>query len=116
MKESWMEKLIELLNEYLDDGQERLYACYPLDEDFDKFFHTKDWEWTIEEAQVISKKFWFIERLVENDKIDFSWEWELAIKLVNLFERKVDNADWVIALLSISDNPIEDLISYLKIS
>jgi len=111
MKEKWIIKLIKLLNEYLNDGQERLYACYPLDEDFDKFFHTKDWEWIIEEAQVISKKFWFIWWLVQNDKIDF---------------RKLDdNPDWydintnreyldLVALLSIQDNPIEFLISILK--
>jgi len=103
-----MEKLIELLNEYLDDGQERLYACYSLDEDFDKFFHTKDWEWTIEEAQVISKKFWFIKWLVDNDKIDIkkAKEWEIMLSRTD-----EENIIWK---LSIQDNPIEFLCSILK--
>ena len=110
MKESWMDKLIELLNEYW------------------KWYFELDDEWWIVDGnqdtlavtssyitmQIISKKYWFIQRLVDNHKIDFSWEWELSLDLVNLFERKVDNADWVIALLSISDTPIEDLVSYLK--
>ena len=116
MKEKWIIKLIKLLNKYIGDWQDRLYACYPLDEDFDKFFHTKDWEWTIEEAQVISKKFWFIQRLVENDKIDFytilkeNWTFRkefYAIENKKEYER-------LIMLLSVEDNPIEFLISILK--
>ena len=67
-----------------------------------------------ENARIISKKFWFIQWLVDNEKIDFSWEWKLSSELVSLFERKLDNAEWVIALLSIQDNPIEFLISILK--
>ena len=106
-----MEKLIELLNEYIKE--KKLWnTVKEIDDDF--FVNNyNNWDWYLCE-QVMSKKFWFIERLVENKKIDFSWEWELSSDLVNLFERKVDNADSVIALLSISDNPIEDLISYLK--
>lgn len=109
MKEKWIIKLIKLLNEYLNDGQERLYACYPLDEDFDKFFHTKDWEWIIEEAQVISKKFWFIWWLVENDKIEAH-----EIRFDNYEWTEFDKVDSTIMLLSIQDNPIEFLISILK--
>lgn len=111
MKEKWMIKLIKLLNEYLNDGQERLYACYPLDEDFDKFFHTKDWEWIIEEAQVISKKFWFIKWLILNDKINF-YKLEDDSSWYNI-DTWIDYLD-MLALLSIQDNPIEFLISILK--
>ena len=111
-----MEKLIELLNEYIGDWQEWLYACYPLDEDFDKFFHTKDWEGTLEEAQVISKKFWFIQRLVDNDKIDrkkieINQTYQLCLGLL------IDRGYYVnvlLMLLSIQDNPIEFLVSILK--
>ena len=109
MKEKWIIKLVKLLNEYIGDGQERLYSCYPLDEDFDKFFHTKDWEWIIEEAQVISKKFWFIQWLIDNDKIDFD-KIQIWFQLT-LWYWKYDS---LLMLLSISDTPIEDLISYLK--
>lgn len=110
MKEKWIIKLIKLLNEYLNDGQERLYACYPLDEDFDKFFHTKDWEWIIEEAQVISKKFWFIKWLVDNDKIDKENVWRNESP--DIFDYSFYEV--VLMLLSIQDDPIEFLISILK--
>ena len=96
-----MEKLIELLNEYAYGEHKELYY--------------RDGEMVeINSERVISKKFWFIQWLVENEKIDFSWEWKLSSELVNLFERKLDNAEWVIALLSIQDNPIEFLVSILK--
>ena len=111
MKEKWIIKLIKLLNEYLNDGQERLYACHPLDEDFDKFFHTKDWEWIIEEAQVISKKFWFIKWLILNDKINF-YKLEDDSSWYNI-DTWIDYLD-MLALLSIQDNPIEFLVSILK--
>lgn len=110
-KESWTNKLIELLNRYIKE-KELWNTVKEIDDDY--FVNNyNNWDWYLCE-EVISKKFWFIKWLVENDKIDFSWEWELANELVALFERKVDNAEWLIALLSISDNPIEDLISYLK--
>ena len=106
-----MEKLIELLNEYIKE-KELWNTVKEIDDDY--FVNNyNNWDWYLCE-EVMSKKFWFIERLVKNDKIDFSWEWELANELVNLFERKLDNADWVIALLSIKDNPIEYLCSILK--
>lgn len=65
----------------------------------------------IHEVVLISKSFWFIQWLVENDKIDLT--------------KLEDNSDWywielwddcyeVLALLSIQDNPIEFLISILK--
>ena len=98
-----MEKLIELLNEW----------------EFERVNHnTKEyipyWEKSFNDltiAQVISKKFWFIKWLVDNDKIDF--------------DKLEDNSDWffidlsdnyleILALLSIQDNPIEFLVSILK--
>ena len=117
-----MEKLIELLNEYIGDWQEWLYACYPLDEDFDKFFHTKDWEGTLEEAQVISKKFWFIQWLVDNDKIDFNnvretnywWEFNYYWTIPNSKRNKEIQIERLLMILAIQDNPIEFLISILK--
>jgi hypothetical protein len=52
----------------------------------------------------------FIKWLVENEKIDFRklpylWEYWMGIDIPT---------DSIIAILSISDTPIEDLISYLK--
>lgn len=88
-----MQELIKLLNEYWDI----------------KF----NWEikWTNQEVinqetYIISKKFWFIKHLVENNKIkeeEFSWflYWPDYIS---------DLSDAIIAWLSISETPIEDLI------
>jgi hypothetical protein len=100
-----MEKLIELLNEYEN---------------------TDNWEnWhqvEFRESKIISKKFWFIKWLVENDKIDldtvkekiwipcFVWYKEWEISCVN------DKEDYeqLLMLLSIQDEPISFLISILK--
>ena len=74
--------------------------------------------WTIcwiHETVLISKKFWFIKRLVEQNKIDDSKVWNsdmLSVQynvLVNDYKY-----EWLIMILSISENPISDLISYLK--
>jgi len=97
-----MEKLIELLNEYEN---------------------TDNWEnWhqvEFRESKIISKKFWFIKWLVENDKIDRD---EIIINsdfMPIAFDRKWEKYEWseekqLLMLLSIQDEPIEDLISYLK--
>ena len=62
----------------------------------------EDWIW---DEWICSKKFWFIKRLVENDKID-----------IEKFPQIMEYSDYesLLMLLSISDTPIEDLISYLK--
>lgn len=105
-----MEKLIELLNEYeiwkwengLDIRQQ--YAEHN--------FKYNKWLYSI----VISKKYEFIKRLVENDKIDFytilkeNWTFRkefYAIENKKEYER-------LIMLLSVEDNSIEFLIDLLK--
>ena len=113
-KEIW--KLIELLNEY---GNEicNHWGDYQTDMDFTD----RDTYW------YLSKKFGFIEWLVENDKIDISkvndknlngYEIELRIRAVKELvadsEEKTVLYLKLLMLLSISDTPIEDLILYLK--
>ena len=77
-----------------------------------------DW-WTIcwiHETVLISKKFWFIKRLVKHDKIDFDKCW-ICYEINSTYDHYnlEDKQDlWLIMLLSVSDTPIEDLISYLK--
>jgi hypothetical protein len=114
MKEKiWIEKLVELLNEYdssnwwkeTDEWIDNIWKIYE--------FHS--------ELQIISKKYWFIKWLVENDKIDL---WQKLFNLTKNDNRKsiiydLDNNDFswedtFLMLLSISDTPIEDLVSYLK--
>ena len=107
-----MEKLIELLNEYWE---------------YDLVEHNwKICKWTTDDEtgeiniytdytnNIISKKFRFIQRLVENDKIDFS---NLKISELtswtDLFY-SFSETEVLLMLLSISDTPISDLVSYLK--
>ena len=93
-----MEKLIELLNEY---ERERVNHSML---DFIPY-----WEKSLNDlsvAQIISKKYWFIKWLVENDKIDLD-----KVEFVGEWTTKYQS---LLMLLSISDTPIEDLISYLK--
>jgi len=100
-----MEKLIELLNEYEKESNLK-----------SEIF------WEKSEFIVISKKFWFIKWLVENDKIDRNLvDWAILHKTHRLFEDDywVENMnkqyyEKTLMLLSISDTPIDDLISYLK--
>jgi hypothetical protein len=106
-----MEKLIELLNE---------------------FENTDNWEnWhqvEFRESKIISKKFWFIKWLVENDKIDtdayktvYSGDldkWKTLTMSSGWDEFYQITEHWVyeslLMLLSISSSPIDDLISYLR--
>lgn len=105
-----MEKLIELLNEYeiwkwkngLDITQQ--YAEHN--------FKYNKWLY----IRVISKKYKFIKRLVENDKIDTN---NLNLKAFkNIFSGgwfvEVSDLEVLLMLLSIEDEPIEFLVSLLK--
>ena len=112
-----MEKLLKLLNEYewytdiptwtLSWANEPLY-----------------WWWTAYASAYLipSKRYWFIKWLVDNDKIDFSLipnkikEIWIPMKINWEIKYWFDSSDyyWLLMLLSISDNPISDLISYLK--
>jgi len=66
----------------------------------------------IHEIILISKKFWFIERLVKNEKINKNYsEWLPAITK-NWFLMEWETA--LLMILSIQDNPIEYLCSILK--
>ena len=109
MKENWIKKLIELLNEY-DDWMVSWY---------EEYFHT-EWlfvtnagQWFREEF-ILGKRYWFIKWLLDNDKIDFS---NLKISELtswtDLFY-SFSETEVLLMLLSIKDNPIEFLISVLK--
>ena len=103
----WEKKLSQLLWEFMEEKK-------------------KNPEWFLEisttlmtgskvmDVYMISKQFWFIEWLVDNDKIDL-------MKLKKWIEdNKFYCAKWgkitnmLLMLLSIQDNPIEFLISILK--
>lgn len=113
MKESWLEKLIELLNEYWRQHEWVYRIDFQTDMDFTKR----------EETLFCSKYWWRIQRLVENDKIDFDNR-DLKDRFMNEFERypqfqnnttnREFNINGLLMLLSISDTPIDDLLLYLK--
>ena len=98
MKENWIAKLVELLNEY--NGKTYDYSK------LSNLFYR--WEYEsyeeVTEEKLISKKYWFIKWLVDNDKIDES---KIEIHWFSFYES-------VLMELAIKDNPIEFLISILK--
>ena len=129
-----MEKLIELLNEYEIDKDFRDYEWRIERKTKERMCWTEimwmSWEqftWAYVDTDemeriIISKRYWFIKWLVENDKIDFSLipnkikEIWIPMKINWEIKYWFDSSDyyWLLMLLSISDTPIEDLISYLK--
>jgi hypothetical protein len=136
-KEIW--KLLELLNEYQKETKKaELYDFY-----IKWGFIVCDFLSTVEEYGyvinsriemdywdeiLISKSFWFIQRLVEQDKIDtdayktvYSWDldkWKTLTREIWWDDFYQVTEHWVyeslLMLLSISEQPIDDLISYLK--
>ena len=107
MKEIW--KLIELLNEY---GKEK---WNPFDEwgfnSNEELFCKWLSSW-YSEILIISKKFWFIKRLIENDKIDLENE-ELISLMSELWERR-NPVKCLLMLLAIQDEPIRFLCEIIK--
>ena len=107
-----MEKLIELLNEY---GNE--ICNHWVDYQTDMDFTDRDTYW------YLSKKFWFIKWLVENDKI---WDNKNSDRYTMMKLMRAEINEWtevfewteryefVIMILSIQDEPIEFLVSILK--
>lgn len=122
-----MEKLIELLNEFdswwdYDD----YYWPYQYWQDRDAYKYGKYY--------LVSRDYWFIKRLKENDKIDFDKCW-LDISHYLSYNKRYDkwivmakNYDYdtfvveefyppyeqLLMLLAIQDKPIDFLISILK--
>ena len=118
-----MEKLIELLNEYTK--KEKFWIIWKLWEDpiwVYWYVNDKYWLWWASKLVIISKEYWFIKWLVENDKI-----LETEVRPIQIYDyewKYFDDEFWyswfnqwlyyrVIMELAISDTPIEDLVSYL---
>lgn len=102
------QKLIDLLNEY--DGKNHWW-----DYDEEDLDIKEEDNYVLE---IISKKFWFIEWLVENEKIDVervkeSWFITRTFDLDECWEPYSD-LESLLMLLSIQDEPISFLISLLK--
>ena len=94
-------KLLELLNEY----SKNIW-----------YFNEEDLQWQTK-AWILSKEFWWVKWLVENDKIDIDHlEYKYQDIMYELLEALIieNKSDFLIMLLSIQDNPINFLISILK--
>ena len=113
MKEIWIEKLVELLNEYDGDVLEYWFVDGDIRRKVKNFDNERN---TWKSVVWYTKQFWFIKWLVENDKIDQKGiEYKFQDVLFELEEEIVkEKSDFLIMLLSISDTPIEDLLLYLK--
>jgi hypothetical protein len=61
------------------------------------------------ESEIISKKFWFIQRLVERDRIDYdrAKEWCIWNDLYNNY--RITKEDALIWCIAIQDNPLSFL-------
>ena len=113
-----MEKLLVLLNEYwkwsfeLEIDNDTWNLTWWIVDAHQDTFEVTSYYITM---QIISKRFWFIERLVKNDKIDDSKVWNSDMLSVQYHDLVNDyKYEWLIMILSISDNPIPDLCSFLK--
>lgn len=96
-----MEKLLKLLNEYL--WQTNIVVIeQEIEWRRDIFFENEDW-FHAEEAEIISKKFWFIQWLVDNDRT-------LPINPLHGYSK----TNRVIITLAVKDDPISFLVSVLK--
>ena len=111
-----MEKLIELLNKHRREKVNK--QSWITEWHYNAFtFSLDNISWQQAELLIISKQYWFIKWLVENDKIneekvkkeaEYYWTDEYDVYVWCVFYHRL------LMLLAISDTPIEDLISYLK--
>ena len=99
-----MEKLMELLREYNMSNQSP-YILGDADYYVDGGLYA---------PQIISKSYWFIKWLVENDKIDYRWMPKFEERSRWTIWIDVEWENRVLMCLAISKHPIEDLILYLK--
>ena len=128
MKEKiWIEKLIELLNEFETPQSRVVFKSY---DDYDGTFYWVDIDGETEiawsDSYICGKRFWWIKWLVENDKINIvkvyenltNYEIEIRIRAVK--ELLENNEEDTIAylkllmLLAIQDEPIRFLCEILK--
>lgn len=110
-----MDRLIELLNEYVKDTN---HCFVDYDERMTWFNVLLDWATSfLGEETVLSRKFWFIAWLWENDLLDVPRKLEDEMK-ISLFLPKMDIDDEIIAnyymLLAFVDKPIDLLCKQLK--
>ena len=114
MKENWINKLIDLLNEYEKQFTDRPNYFWYKDKMLWKYiFCELNWRnIDNQELMIISERYEFIKWLVENNKIDKDIVRKKAKYLV--LTNWLKYYEWLIMELSIQDEPISFLISILK--
>ena len=109
-----MKKLLQLLNEYQTQRKSKFkFSGY---DERSLSFLLVDSNEVLWEETVISKKFWFIDRLMDQNKIEFNRardRSDFPLLYAGWWEFYSDS-DIIVATLSIEDDPISFLISVLK--
>lgn len=108
-----MEKLIELLNEYIKKNIKTpnrciWYSC--------SYFWFDGWTDVIEDT-IISKRYWFIKWLVDNKKIDQTNKFCVSVNVEWKgmgYTKAFEGYESLLMLLAIQDEPLTFLISILK--
>ena len=104
MKEDWMNKLIELLDEYDSVQYHKINHKIENWDIYRNVWGTDGWH----QAWRYCKQFWFIQRLVKHFKLNMTKiDSRIALSDFNATDR-------MLMALAISDNPIELLIDCLE--
>ena len=112
----WMEKLIELLNEFETPQSWVVFKSY---DDYDGTFYWVDIDGETEiawsDSYICGKRFQWVKWLVENDKIDTESYCRIT-SIERKWEKDVyrDEVDSLLMLLAIQDEPIRFLCEILK--
>jgi len=109
-----MEKLLQLLNEYMKLGS---FEFINYDEEYNMFriipwiYHKE-----LSPETITGRRFWFIQWLMDQNKIEFDRardRSDFPLLYAGWWELYSD-AEVIIATLSVEDDPIEFLVSILK--
>ena len=108
-----MEKLLQLLNEYQTQrGSKFKFSSY---DERSQSFLLIDSNEVLWEETIISKKFWFIERLIANDKLNKEWLFNIIRESCIFDDMNIcSESDYIIMYLAIGYNPIYFLTSMVK--
>lgn len=101
-----MEKLIELLNEYRTEKGERNLNEFEVSQTLDSLNYLRLFiKWLVENDKIVNFR-------IDRKIIDSWWLYHWKETTINRVWNNLDKV--LIVLLSISENPISDLITYLK--
>lgn len=108
-----MEKLLKLLNEYQTQRESKFkFSSY---DERSQSFLLIDSNEVLWEETIISKKFWFIEWLVANDKLNKEWLFNIIRESCIFDDMNIcPESDYIIMYLAIGYNPIYFLTSMVK--